>query len=162
MAWVMGVARETNFEKAFPVARGDMIEMFGFQTPFKVAWAIESCTCCWMVRLWLLAVLGVGDLDDPLCDVSSATRNGDIFVSDSNPLDFFVRLSWRELVIAETSDRLENRDTLSRSESVNTDDRSSPTWLRSSWWQLSENRLHKWWQVYPHSEEHKREGQMRC
>lgn len=77
-------------------------------------------------------MLGVGDLDDPLCDVSSATRNGDIFVSDSNPLDFFVRLSWRELVIAETSDRLENRDTLSRSESVNTDDRSSPTWLRSS------------------------------
>lgn len=77
-------------------------------------------------------MLGVGDLDNPLSDVSSTTRNGDIFESDSNPLDFFVRLSWRELVIAETSDRLENRDTLSRSESVNTDDRSSPTWLRSS------------------------------
>jgi hypothetical protein len=41
-AWVIGVARETNFEKTFPVARGDNIWILGFQTPFNVACAIES------------------------------------------------------------------------------------------------------------------------
>jgi hypothetical protein len=86
MALVMGVARETNFENAFPVARGDKIETFGFHTPFNVAWAMESCTCCWMVRLCVFAVLGVGDLV-----ASSTTRSGELGVSESNPLDFFVR-----------------------------------------------------------------------